>query len=63
MSNVESQELERTNYGLNKRILNNNYPMNYEIDVIMRALNVFPDDPELPLTQYKNPLIFTNLSV
>ena len=37
--------------------------MNYEIDVIMRALNVFPDDPELPLTQYKNPLIFTNLSV
>lgn len=32
---VSESDIERINYGLNRRILNNAYPMNYEIDIVL----------------------------
>lgn len=45
MNLIKDSNIEKFNYGLNKRKLNNNYHNNYEIDIVMRALNIVPEDP------------------
>lgn len=61
MKQVQETDKDRVNYGLNKRILNKSTQVNYELDVILQALNIVPDDFEHSLIQYKNPQKLTNL--
>ena len=60
---MQKSEIERFNYGLNTRTLRNNFQLNFETDIILQALNIVPEDPDIPVVSYKNPHYFTNLSV
>ena len=51
---MQPADIERVNYGLNKRVLNTTLPMDYETDIILQALNLVPDDADIPLVGYKN---------
>ena len=46
---VKDNEADRLNYGLNKRILTHNSQVSFEIDILLQALSLVPDDPEIPL--------------
>lgn len=59
---VELSEIDATNNGLNKRAFGNT-TIDFETDSILQALNLFPDDSNMPLIAYKNPNYFTNISV
>jgi hypothetical protein len=59
---VQAKEIETTNSGYNKRILSNQLGLSFETDVVLQALNLVPDDPEIPIIQYKNPDAFMNLA-
>ena len=60
---VTDNEVDLDNYGLNKRsALRNDAFFTYEIDILLQALCLVPDDPEIPLVSYKNPNTFTNLA-
>eukprot|EP00347_Sterkiella_histriomuscorum_P000291 403376447 len=60
--NTQKQDIDRDNYGLNKRLLNNSSGMlNFENDFILQAMNIVPEDPELPLVYYKNPSLYQQI--
>jgi hypothetical protein len=63
VSKVHPTDIEAVNYGLNKRALNTTLPMDYETDIILQALNLVPDDADIPLVGYKHQQLFQNLAI
>ena len=51
---MKENDIEQSNYGLNKRIMTNNYNLCFETDSVLQGLNLVPDDPDIPLIGYKN---------
>lgn len=54
MTTMKLEDVDRFNYGLNKRVLSNSSNATFEYDSIMQALNFVPEDPEIALITYKN---------
>lgn len=60
---VKQSDILSTNNGLNDRALTNQQSLNFETDCLLQALNLIPDDPEIPLIDYKNPNLFLNMTL
>ncbi len=49
MTIMSVQDVDKENYGLNKRVLSNSTNGTFEFDSIMQALNFVPEDPDVAL--------------
>lgn len=53
-NSVKAEDIEKTNNGLNSKILESSLSLNFETDHILQALNLIPNDMENQLAMYKD---------
>ena len=58
---TKEEELEATNRGVNPRV-NGRNSKSSQIDFIMQALHLLPDDESIALVDYDNKRIFTTIA-
>lgn len=62
MKTVQDSDVERCNFGLNRRVLNNNYQLYFETDLMLQALSIQPDDSATSVITYKNQNLMTSVA-